>query len=122
VPGFADDLNLLEENNEMIVRNTKTLIHETKTIGLEINEEKTKVMKTLSDRGGKDFAVDNYVFEKTQSFKYLGVTIIGNNDWSAEIVSRFLKAKTAFLALIKYFRSKLFSRAAFSNGCAVRSS
>jgi hypothetical protein len=110
VLGFADDLNLVGENKEMIVRNTKTLIHEAKKIGLEINEEKTKVMETLAGRGGEDLTVDNYVFEKAQSFKYLGVTITGNNDWSAEITSRLLKAERAFFALIKYFKSKLFSR------------
>jgi len=41
---LADDLNLVGENREMIVRNTKTLIHEAKNIGPIINEEKTKVM------------------------------------------------------------------------------
>jgi len=50
------------------------------------------------------------MFEKTQSFKYLGVKITNNNDWNAEIASRILKAERAFFAMIKYFKSKLFSR------------
>lgn len=49
----------------MIVRNTM----KQKNIGLEINEEKTKcyITETLADR--EDFTV----FEKAQSFEYLGL-------------------------------------------------
>jgi len=56
---FADDLNLVGENKEMTVRNTKTLIQEAKKIGLEINEEKTKVMETLPEKDEEDLTVDN---------------------------------------------------------------
>jgi hypothetical protein len=52
--GFADDINLVGENKEMIVRNTKTLIQETKKIGLEINEEKTKAMEKLPEIDEED--------------------------------------------------------------------
>jgi len=76
VLGFADNLILVGENNEMIVRNTKTLIDEAKKIGLEINGDKTKEMETLP---GENLTVDNYVLEKAQSFKYLRVTITGND-------------------------------------------
>lgn len=77
----------------MIVQNTKTLIQEAKKIGLEINEEKTKVMETLPEIDEEDHTVDNYVFE---SFKYLGlgVTITCNNDWNTEKSNRSLKAVT----------------------------
>jgi len=52
VLGFVDELNIVGENKEMIVRYNKTLIQETKKIGLEINEEKTKVLEKLYVRGG----------------------------------------------------------------------
>ncbi|XP_025419376.1 uncharacterized protein LOC112689753 [Sipha flava] len=58
VLGFIDDLNLVGENKEMIVRNTKTLIQEAKKIGLEINEEETKEMKTLLEIDEEDLTVD----------------------------------------------------------------
>lgn len=73
-------MNLVGENKEMIVRNIKTLIHEAKKIDQEINDDKTKSMETLVVKGKEDFTVDNFVFDKAQSFKYLGVTITGNND------------------------------------------
>lgn len=50
--------------------------------------------------------VENYVFEEARSFKYLKVTIAGNNNWNAEILSRFLKTERAFFALIKYFNQQ----------------
>ncbi|KAL4082886.1 hypothetical protein QTP88_029540 [Uroleucon formosanum] len=78
---FADDLNLVGENKEMIVRNTKTLIQEAKKIGLEINEEKTKVMETLPENDEEDLKIDYYVFEKAYSFKYLGVTITEEQNY-----------------------------------------
>lgn len=108
IQGFADDLNLVGENKEMIVRNTKTLMQETKKIGLKINEEKTKSTETLPEIDEEDLTVDNYIFEKTHCFKYLGVIIV-NNDWNTEITSRLLKAERTFFSLIKYFKSKLFS-------------
>ncbi|KAL4135053.1 hypothetical protein QTP88_006715 [Uroleucon formosanum] len=91
--GFADDLNLVGENKETIMRNTKTLIQEAKKIGLKINEEKTKVMETLPENDEEDLTVVNYVFKKAHSFKYLDVTITDNNDWNTEITSRFSKRK-----------------------------
>jgi len=49
-------------------------------------------MEMLPVRREEDLTVDNYVFEIAQSFKYLGVTIIGN-DWNTEITSSFSKQK-----------------------------
>lgn len=62
---LKDDLNILGEDKESVKQNTKTLINKAKTIGLVINEEKTKVMeKTTSE--DVNLAIKNYVFEKTQ--------------------------------------------------------
>jgi hypothetical protein len=82
------------ENKKMVVQSSKTLIHETKKIVLEINKEKTKVMKMLEMlvRSGENLIVDNYVFEKAQNFKYLRVKITGNNDWNAKLTRCLVKA------------------------------
>lgn len=58
----------------------------------------------------EDIVVDNYMFKRTQILKYLGVRITNNYDWSAKIASRLLKTEMAFFAMVKYFKSKLFSR------------
>lgn len=49
----------------------------------------------------ENLAKEDYVFEKTQSFKYLGATITGNNDWCGEICDRINKGERAYFALIK---------------------
>jgi len=67
-------------------------------------------METLPEKDEEDLTVDNYKFEKAHTFKYLGVTITSNNDWNIEITSRLLKAERTFFSLIKFFKSKLFSR------------
>lgn len=36
--GFTDDLNLVDDNKETVLQNTKTLTHETKLIGLDCLE------------------------------------------------------------------------------------
>jgi len=78
-------------------------------VGLAVNEEKTKVMELL----GKDqeiFTVEGLVFEKVDQLNYLRATIKRNNDWSVEIVNQIHKAEKAYYALLKFFKSKLFSR------------
>lgn len=55
--------------------------------------------------------IENYVFEKTQSSKYLGTTITANNDWKIEISNYINKGERVYFALIKYFKSKFFLEA-----------
>jgi len=54
--------------------------------------------------------VEGLVFEKVDQLKYLGATIKSNNDWNVEIINRIHKPKKAYYALLKFFKSKLFSR------------
>jgi hypothetical protein len=41
---YADDVNLLGDNIDIIKRNTQTLIDASKQVGLEVKTEKTKYM------------------------------------------------------------------------------
>jgi hypothetical protein len=41
---YADDINLLGDDTDIIEKNTETLIDASKEVGLEINIEKTKYM------------------------------------------------------------------------------
>jgi hypothetical protein len=47
---YGDDVNLLGDNIDIIEKNTETLIHASKEVGLEINVEKTKYMLLLVTR------------------------------------------------------------------------
>jgi hypothetical protein len=46
---YADDVNLLEDNIDIINNNTQTLIDASKEVGLEVNVEKTKYMLVSRD-------------------------------------------------------------------------
>jgi hypothetical protein len=108
VLGFVDNLNLIGNNKKTVVNNIATLIDKAKTVGLTVNQEKTKVMELL----GNDhdiFAVEGLVFEKVNPFKYLGATIKSNNA-GVEIVNRIHRAEKAYYKFLKFFKSKLFLR------------
>jgi hypothetical protein len=47
---YADDVNLLGANIDIINKNAGTLIHATKEVGLKVNNEKTKYMLVSWDR------------------------------------------------------------------------
>jgi hypothetical protein len=46
---FADDVNLLGDNIDIINKNTETLIDASKEVGLEVKVEKTKYMLVSRD-------------------------------------------------------------------------
>jgi hypothetical protein len=47
---YADDVNLLGDNIDIINKNTETLIDANKEVGLEVNVEKTKYMLVSRDQ------------------------------------------------------------------------
>ena len=55
-------------------------------------------------------ALETLLYEKVGQFQYLGTLLNTNNDWSYEIGTRITKAERAFFALLKFFKSKVFSK------------
>jgi len=74
VLGFADDLNLIGNSKETVMNNAATLIDKAKTVGLTVNQDKTKVMELLGN-DHEIFAGKGLVFGKVNQFKYLGAII-----------------------------------------------
>jgi hypothetical protein len=73
------DVNLLGANIDTIKRNTQTLTDTNKTIGLEVNTEKTKYMLlSCHQNAGQnhDIKIGNRYFENVAQFGYLGTMII----------------------------------------------
>jgi len=84
-----------------------------KIYSIMINEGKTKCM--VVTRGNqldqnRRLKVENYCFEKVESFKYLGVDINSHNNYHEEIRLRIKAGNKCYLALQKTFRSKLLSQ------------
>jgi hypothetical protein len=71
---YADDVNLLGDNIDIINKNTETLIDAGKEVGLEVNVEKTKYMLVSRDQNAGqtlEIKIGNRSFENVSQFKYL---------------------------------------------------
>jgi hypothetical protein len=80
---YADDVNLLGDNIDIINKNTQTLIDASKGVVLEVNIEKTKYMLVSRDQNAgqnRDIKIGNRSFENVLQFKYLGMTVT-NQTW-----------------------------------------
>jgi ribosomal protein S2 len=88
---YADDVNLLGENINIIKKNAVAVLDASKEIGLEVNSEKTKYMfMSHHQTAGQSsyIKVANKSFEKVAKFKYLGATLTNQNCVHEEIRSR----------------------------------
>ncbi|KAF0768006.1 MICOS complex subunit Mic60-like [Aphis craccivora] len=66
-------------------------------------------MKLLNIESSSD-VLETLPYEKVEEFQYLGTILSMKNDWSREIGSRITKSERAYFALLKFFKSKLFSK------------
>jgi transcriptional regulator NrdR family protein len=88
---YADDINLLSENINIIKKNAEALLDASKETGLEVNSEKTKYMFMSYHQTAEQsnyIRVANKSFEKMAKFKYLGATLTDQNCIHKEIRSR----------------------------------
>jgi hypothetical protein len=67
---------------------------EAKTIGLNVNDNKTKVMELLPENNQvENVVIQGHTFKKVHQFTYLGAAISSNNDWPIELNTRIIKAE-----------------------------
>jgi len=82
-------------------------------VGLVINEGKTKYMVAANTQNcSKPLAIEIgvYIFERVDSYTYLGSLVNGDNNVSEENTNRLLVANRSYFGLKSQFKSQLLSR------------
>lgn len=93
---FADDLILLNENPEGLEIMLTQLERESKTVGLTMNRDKTKVM---TNHIRTPISINSDQIEYVEEYTYLGQTISPENQMQKEVNNRISKAWKRFWSL-----------------------
>ena len=105
---YADDIGLLSHRNQDAQLKTESLTQTASTIGLKVNEKKTKVLRKNAITNNP-VTVSGRPIEDVQGFVYLGSKVTTDGDCDVEVTTRISKANQAFAMLKPIWRSTGFS-------------
>ncbi|KAJ4432833.1 hypothetical protein ANN_21472 [Periplaneta americana] len=110
---YADEVNMLGENPQMIRENIEILLEASKVIDLKVNPEKTKYMIMSRDQNivlNGNIKIGDLSFEEVEKFKYLGATVTNINDTREEIKRRINMGNACYDSLEKLLSFSLLSK------------
>lgn len=111
---FADDIDLVSKTTIKTKELFGKIEKEADTVGLRINEDKTKYMynsrRQGRDRLGQNVTIGTYNFERVSEFKYLGAIITADNNMNKEIKARIQSGNRCYYALRELYQSRTMSR------------
>lgn len=97
---FADDLTLLSHTQHQIQEKTNTVAETSASLGLNINREKSKVLKiNTASKTPINPLLGEEVLEEVDCFSYLGSIIGRHGGTDADMRIHISKARTALLQL-----------------------
>lgn len=115
VLAYADDIDVAARNLAELTESVLNILKAAKNMGLEVNEDKTKVMVCYPEKSrdpdlGQNLMIGDHNFEVVNSFKYLGSTVNQRNLTSSEIQARILSANRCYFGLRRHLTNSLISR------------
>ena len=93
---YADDLLLMAKEETVLQGMIDKLIETGRYYGMEINVEKTKVMRISRQPFPITITIDRKQLENVKCFKYLGSMLTEDGRCTCEIKSRIAMAKATF--------------------------
>jgi len=98
------------ETRDEVINTTSKLLRTSKSISLQVNEDKIKYLMVARRSPSIDYiTVNNYRFEKVDVLRYLGVNITSSNDIHKEINKRIACGNRCYYTIMKLLKSKLLS-------------
>jgi len=104
---YADDLVLMAKEETVLQVMMDKLIEIGRYYGMEINVEKTKIMRISRQPSPITITIDQKQLENVKCFKYLGSMLTEDGRCTCEITSRIAMTKAAFNKKKNLFTSKL---------------
>jgi hypothetical protein len=112
IVAYADDVALLARFLKALKEIFHKLQNEATSVGLNINEDKTKYMQ-IKRKGIKDLThlnIDNLTFENVENFIHLGSVLNADNKMNTEIAERIAKGNKAYYVNSKIIKSKILKK------------
>ena len=103
---FANDINIIEKDENTLERTVHSLHKEAKRYGLVMNTDKTKTMVFGDKQIMSKICIDWIELENVEKFTYLRSNMSYDLDCSNEIAVRIAKAMANLKALDKIWKSK----------------
>ena len=96
---FAEDIDLMEGNNDELQELRDRLSNSAREYGMEISSEKSKAIVNSGDNTTVQISMNGQQLEEVMAFKYLGATLTKYGRSTAEIKIRLAIATAGMVKL-----------------------